>query len=162
MTNKKGFTLIELLIVIAIIGILAAALIPNILNAPAAARDTARISALNDIVTAMEQYYTSTGSYPTTKTCLTATTPANFGSYFKNGVPSNTVKLTIGGLTLCDYAYFPLTAGGSYAIVTGVEKAGTDVKRYANVSLTAAPTTGAALTGATLPASGANQMYVIN
>jgi prepilin-type N-terminal cleavage/methylation domain-containing protein len=61
---KKGFTLIELLIIIAIIGILATVVIISLSEARARARDGRRLTDLDQIQKALEQYKDANGSYP--------------------------------------------------------------------------------------------------
>ena len=54
----------EMLIVVVIIGILAAAILPRLQGVQAAARDTARETALRDVAMALEMYAGATGKYP--------------------------------------------------------------------------------------------------
>lgn len=59
--RSKGFTLIELLIVVAIIGILAALLIPNAITAMQKAKQKATMKDITTISTALTDYVTDNG-----------------------------------------------------------------------------------------------------
>jgi len=62
--NRKGFTLIELLIVVAIIGIIVAIAIPNLLNAIQRAKQKRSMADMRSIGTAAEAYSIDYNAYP--------------------------------------------------------------------------------------------------
>jgi type IV pilus assembly protein PilA len=72
--RDSGFTLIEVLIVVAIIAILAALSIPNLLRAKMSANETSAIGSLRTLNTACIAYATSYGQFPSSLANLGGTT----------------------------------------------------------------------------------------
>jgi general secretion pathway protein G len=62
--SARGFTLIEILVVIVILGILAALIVPRIMDRPDQARATAARADVNAIMGALKLYKLDNGTYP--------------------------------------------------------------------------------------------------
>jgi len=78
MRRQKGFTLIELLIVVAIIGIIAAIAIPNLLAAINRGRQKRTMADIRTIGTAVEAYATDFNFYPKVAAGLSTASLQNY------------------------------------------------------------------------------------
>jgi general secretion pathway protein G len=69
---QAGFTLIELMVVLVIIGVLAALIVPNVLDRAEDARATAAKTDVNNLMQALKLYKLDNQRYPTTEQGLQA------------------------------------------------------------------------------------------
>ncbi|OGZ08363.1 MAG: hypothetical protein A3C93_02760 [Candidatus Lloydbacteria bacterium RIFCSPHIGHO2_02_FULL_54_17] len=117
--TKKGFTLIELLVVIAIIGILSSVVLASLSTARAKSRDAKRISDIGQIQLALELFFDTSQSYPsTTPTYGVAYTgdDAAVQLLTAKGFLPQTPKPPSG--TQATYAYKGTTAAGGVVVCT--------------------------------------------
>ncbi len=70
--RQSGFTLIEILVVVLILGILAAIIVPTVMDKPGEARRTAAKADIQGIVTALNMYKLDNYVYPSTEQGLDA------------------------------------------------------------------------------------------
>ena len=88
---QAGFTLIELMVVLVIIGVLAALIVPNVLDRADDARATATKTDVNNLVQALKLYRLDNQRYPTAEQGLqaliakptTAPVPGNWKPYLE-------------------------------------------------------------------------------
>lgn len=70
--RQRGFTLIELMVVLAIIGVLAALIVPNVLGRADDARITAARTDVGNVMQALKRYKLDNQRFPTTEQGLNA------------------------------------------------------------------------------------------
>jgi len=110
MRKERGFTLIELLIVVAIIGIIAAIAIPNLLNAIDRSKQKRTMADMRSVGTACEEYSIDNNYYPV------ATTQGNL-SVISNNLQPTYIKVVplVDGWNF-NLQYGSATGGSAYTV----------------------------------------------
>jgi prepilin-type N-terminal cleavage/methylation domain-containing protein len=115
--NRKGFTLVEIMIVVAIIALLAAIAIPNLLSARMTANTAAAKANVRSLSTAAETYSTANnGSYPASVANLTTYIGAA-GAYCADAAGGST--------NVQGYTYKCTMTAGGYSFVANPVTVGT-------------------------------------
>jgi len=134
MRKQKGFSLIELLIVVAIILIIAAITIPNLLRARIASNESSAVASIRTINTAMISY---NSSYPTVgfATNLGQLTGTCTGSVVPTSTNACLIDSTLAGGTKSGYTFTAAgTSGGYAAWATPVTVNTTGVRGFCSVA----------------------------